>query len=216
MRNELALSKLLLASLLALWGSLTPSDVSADDRKSIYFIEENWELTLGDPEPDINSPQVSFFVFPNRDDESRYFELQLNYAADATYSSGGFRVTAAVNDKAVDHERGGNFQNWSASNDCIRWTTVMAVKNSRYLFAIKNGESADWGAFGGPDYLVEMPHESGDGLMKYHPDTSLANVDIGFGANRVRSIRLKSIRVVFEDGSDQVITINLTPTSINS
>lgn len=215
MTHKFAAARLLIASLLCLWSSFTPSILSADDRKAIYYVEENWELTLGDPDPEINSPQVSFFVFPNRDDESRYFELQLNYAADATYSSGGFRVTAAVNGKAIDHERGGHFQNWSASDDCIRWTTVMAVKDSRYLFAIKNGESSDWGTFGGPEFLVEMPHENGDGLMRYHPDTSLANVDIGFGANRVRSIYLKSIRVVFEDGSDQHVTVNLTPTSIN-
>ncbi|MCC9644247.1 hypothetical protein LOC71_18375 [Rhodopirellula sp. JC740] len=215
MANAFCLKKRFVIAVFAICLGTSNIVLHAEDSKNIYYIEENWELVLGEPDPKINSPQVSFFVYPDSGDESRYFELQLNYAADATYSSGGFRVTAASNDQIVDHERGGNFQNWTVANDRIQWTTVMAVQDSRYLFAIKNGQSSDWGSFGGPDYLVEMPHGSGKRLSNYHPDKSLANVDIGFGANRVDSILLKSVRVIYSDGSQEHVSVNASPTSIH-
>ncbi|TWU67613.1 hypothetical protein [Crateriforma conspicua] len=187
-----------------------PTDrcVGEESERSIFFIEEDWELVLNEPAPEINSPQVSFFVFPNSEDENSYFQLQMNYAAEESYSSGGFRVTAVRQSNPVDDERSDDRQLWTIHGDRIRWTTVMASMDNKYLFAIKNGQSEDWGEFGGPDYLVEMIHEGSLGLSRYTPVKSLENVDIGFGANRVGSITLKNVRVVYNDGHVRTVSVN--------
>lgn len=190
------------------------STASAEEKKSIYYVEECWELILNEPEPANNSPQVSFFVFPDEENEESYFELQMNYAADEHYSSGGFRVTAVQDGNPVHYQRGGTHQKWSVDQDRISWKTVLAHSKGKYYFAIKEGHSSDWGDFGGPAFLVEMTDSAGVELQRYHPKTSLANVDVGFGANRIASIKMTDVRVVFTDGSETTIPLQTTPTSV--
>ena len=201
---------------LALFACGAPQAWSAetdDDAKPIYYVEEHWEIVLGDPDPLTNSPQISFFLFPDSRDDSRYFELQMNYAADPggehdAYSSGGFRVTSVVDGIPHQHRRSENHQRWTSDQDRIRWTSVVAAYEGQYRFAIKNGSAGDWGEFGGPEYLVELPTTSDTALAFYHPGVSVSNVDIGFGKNRVHSVRLRGVTVVYRDGSRQNIVRN--------
>lgn len=194
---------------------------TADDPKPIYYVEEHWELVLGDPDPLTNSPQVSFFVFPDSRDDSRYFELQMNYAADPggeadAYSGGGFRVTSVVDGIPHQHRRSESHQRWTSDQDRIRWTSVVAAYDDQWRFAIKNGSGDDWGNFGGPEYLVELPAASDSGLAFYHPKVSVSNVDIGFGKNRVQSIRLRGVTVVYRDGTRQNIVRNDVVHGVNA
>lgn len=189
---------------------LAPATSAKAESQDIYFVEEDWEVTIVEPATAINSPQISFFTFPVSSDESSYFQLQMNYAAEEWYSSGGFRVTAVSGEVPVDEERSENRKIWATSHDTIKWTTLMAFQDGRYYYAIKDGQSDDWGSFGGPDYLVEMPAAEGQSLIAYHPSISLDNVDVGFGANRVASIRLKKVRVYYHDGHVETVWVNGT------
>ncbi len=132
----------------------------------------------------------------------------MNYAADQSYSAGGFHVAAIAQETQVDEARSGTRNGLSSSHDTIRWTNVMAVINQELLFAIKNGYCSDWGAFGGPEYLVKMSAGSITDLNSYHPRSSLSDVDIGYGANRVAEIELKSVRVFYVDGNVIEVPVN--------
>ncbi len=184
------------------------SAVAAEPR--IYLIEEDWELIVNEPDPICNSPQITFFTSPTPS-ESDYFQLQMNYAADDDYSSGGFHVAAVRNDNIIDEARSVTRRTLSTDGDLIRWTNVMAVFDNKIFFAVDNGDGLEWGSFGGPDYLVEMPAEGLHSLSGYTPQKSLDQVDIGFGANRVESLILKRVRLVYTDGHIETVPVNLSP-----
>lgn len=173
-----------------------------------YWVEEDWEMVIHEPDVKTNSPQVSFFLYPGGTDE-RYFQLQMNFAAEEGFSSGGFRVGAFVDEIPVDEERSRVRGVLAWDGDKVEWTSAMAVFDGKLMYALKDGHGLQWGSFGGPEFLVSMPNEHINDLSNYDPQQSLDNVDIGFGSNRVHSIRLKRVRVVYTDGHTQTIDVNL-------
>ncbi len=199
-RLSLAFSGLIMSALLS-------ASALAHER-TLFLVEEDWEMTVNDPEPNNNSPQVAFFMYPDADHADCYFQLQMNYAAEDQYSSGGFRVGAFCNEAPVDEERSVVRESLAWSNDKLTWTNAMAVFNGKLMFALKDGRGVQWGTFGGPAYLVEMDDQELHSLEHYSPENSIAAVDIGFGANRVSSIRLKRVRLRYTDGSTQTLQIN--------
>jgi hypothetical protein len=209
-----AVGTLFPAALLALLAmALAPAATAngAEPYGEPWKIEEDWELVVNDPDPITNSPQITFFTCPDATNETCYFQLQMNYAADAGYSSGGFHVAAALDEELVDQARSQTRRTITVDGDRIRWTSVMAVINGEFLYAVKDGHGDDWGAFGGPDYLVRMTSSGEDDLGDYTPAKSLELVDVCFGGNRVASIVLKRVRVYFPDGDWVTIDVNASP-----
>lgn len=164
-------------------------------------IEEDWELKLQQPDALSNSPQLTIYLTPDASQPSVYFQLQLNHAADADFSGGGFRVSAITNDSAVEEARSGTRALLTHDGDLISWTSVMTTRNDQIFFAIKDGMSESWGDFGGPEYLLQIPAGEISDLSGYTPRQSIDDVDIGFGKNRIKSLTLQRIRAYREDGS---------------
>ncbi|KAA5540021.1 hypothetical protein FYK55_22140 [Roseiconus nitratireducens] len=184
------------------------SSATAQETSPVFMVEENWEMVINEPDVAINSPQVAFFLYPDADCSTCYFQLQMNYAAEAGYSSGGFRVGAFVDEQPVDDERSQIQQCLAWDGDTIRWTSAVAVFDGKVMMAVKDGFGWQWGAFGGPEYLVEMSGQDIHDLNHYTPETSAASVDIGFGKNRVASIHLKSVRITLADGTVRTINVD--------
>jgi hypothetical protein len=134
----------------------------------------------------------------------------MNYAADEGFSGGGFHVAAVNSGRMLDEERSETKRALSIPHDRVRWTNLMAVIDGQLYFAVKDGHCEDWGDFGGPEYLVEMPTELTD-LSNYSPQQSLATVDIGFGGNRVNSVTLRSVTLHYSNGSKSKILVSQQP-----
>lgn len=187
---------------------LSPGIALADDGVKLYVVEEDWELVVSQPHPGINAPQVAFFTYPDAEDPGCYFQLQMNYAADEYFSGGGFHVAAARDEQLLDEARSETGNVLSLDNDTIRWTSVMAAFDGELLFAVKDGYGEDWGAFGGPEYLVRMPANGVDDLIGYSPTKSAKMIDVQFGKNRVASIILKEVRLFFTDGTVTTVPVH--------
>lgn len=177
-------------------------------QKRLYSIEEDWEMAINDPDIATHSPQVTFFVCPNAQDESTYFQLQMNYHAHTEFSGGGFHVGAFSNDTQVDENRSQTKIPLRADNDRLRWTSVMATINGKYLFAVSKGQGDDWGDFGGPEYLVSMPADDSNNLDKYNHETSMTMTDVGFGGNRVSRVKLIRVRYYYADGTRKTVQVH--------
>ncbi|TWU55774.1 hypothetical protein [Rubripirellula reticaptiva] len=204
------LRSVFIGGMFAAFAAWTSSACTADE-SVIYKIEEDWEMVINEPDPANCSPQVTFFTSPSADAEDIYFQLQMNYSADAQFSSGGFHVAAFQGGHMHDEARSGTEKVLASSGDIIRWTSVMAVVDEKLLFAVKDGYSDEWGAFGGPDYLVRIPTSSIQNLATYHPRKSLETVDVGFGANRIDSLTLRRVRVFYVDGRTVNVSIDSQP-----
>ena len=190
------------------FGFLEWNSATAADGLPIYKIEEDWSLVVLEPDPAIHCPQVTLFTFPLGDSQSKYFQLQLNHAADEWFSGGGFQVAAVAQEEVVDRARSEVRTPLATNGDTIQWTVVMACINNEFLYAVKNGTSASWGSFGGPDYLVRMPSGDTTSLSGYSYHNSLNGLDVGFGANRVESLKLVRVRLYDTGGGIHTIDVN--------
>lgn len=182
-----------------------------DDGPNLVRIEEDWEFVVREPQSAINSPQITFFTCPDGADPECHFQLQMNYAARASYSSGGFRVSAVRAETMLDEARSDSRIVLSLDNDKVSWTSVMGIAEGEFLFAVKDGYGEAWGSFGGPEYLVRMPANGAVDMSGYTPTKSLQMVDVGFGRNRVESIVLKRVRYYFSDGHVATVAIDASP-----
>ncbi len=178
---------------------------------AVWKVEEDWQLKTFQPDPSIFSPQVTFFSTPDAAENDSYFQLQMNYEADESFSAGGFHVAAVREGEIVDEERSAQQITLSNPEDEIEWTNVMAVVEGKLLFAVKDGHGQEWGQFGGPEYLVRIEQSSVVNLQNYRFEQSLENVDVGFGKNRVASICLKQVRLFRLDETVETIEVNRSP-----
>lgn len=185
--------------------AITTTHLNAAD---IIKIEEDWELVLTEPDTNKYSPQINLFLAPFGNDLQRYFQLQFNHAAQDDFSGGGFRVAAMIGETNYDQARGNALGALSYNQDIVRWTSVIAIQNGEYLFAVKNGSCQSWGTFGGPEYLVRMPSGENASLEAYAPQNSVDLIDIGFGKNRVTSLKLLRVRQYDTDGQVNTIDVN--------
>jgi hypothetical protein len=183
----------------------------AADDPTIYKIEEDWEMVIHEPDRVNVSPQVTFSVSPGANEHNCYFQLQMNYFADEFFSAGGFHVAAFHDEAIADEARSATQIVLATHHDHIRWTSVMAVVDGKAMFAVRDGYGADWGAFGGPDYLVKLPTCPVSDLSAYDPQESLDNVDISFGANRVDRVTLIQVRLFYTDGNTVTLPLNANP-----
>ncbi len=177
----------------------------------IYMVEEDWELTVTEPKPMIHSPQLTFYLTPDRAQPGTYFQLQINHAAREGFTGGGFMVTAIRDDTAHDEARSDFRDPLFAEGEQVRWTSVIAVIDGRLLFAIKDGVGTHWGSFGGPEYILRMPAGPIQSLQNYSPKHSVESTDIGFGANRVKSLKLTKARAYYSNGNVVEVLVNASP-----
>src|SRR4051794_19394075 len=118
---------IVLASLLLGFAGLTgftQSTGPAPDR-----IEEDWQLVIGDPDPDANGPQVSTAMQPGGDDSSPLVLFNLNYRDVSTYTPGGLQVKV-VNDDHIITSTQDQSAVFQTSNETITWTQRMSVSGS--------------------------------------------------------------------------------------
>jgi hypothetical protein len=191
--------------------SVLSAPYCAADEPTIYKIEEDWEMVIHEPDRINVSPQITFSMSPGTNEHNCYFQLQMNYFADEQFSAGGFHVAAFHDDEIADEARSKTQIVLATHHDHIRWTSVMAVVDGKAMFAVRDGHGDEWGDFGGPDYLVKLPTCPVDDLSGYHPQTSLDNVDISFGANRVDSVTLIQVKLFYTDGNTVTLPMNASP-----
>jgi hypothetical protein len=193
---------------LACAASVTNGAVGDESESGIYRIEEDWEMKLKEPSALQNSPQVTFFMKPDPQNDAAYFQLQMNHAIGSEYSSGGFHVAAVLNEAYYDEARSGTRQGLSVDTDTITWTNMIAIVDQKLFFAVKNGYCSDWGAFGGPEYLVQMPAGDVSSLNAYQAEKSIADLDVGYGGNRVLTLELKTVRAYYRNGEVETTEVN--------
>lgn len=164
----------------------------------IVRIEEDWELVVADPDPASFAPQVTSTISPVGDLSGYYGVFDLNLRNLPVVEAGGMQLQVWNNESPVITKKSNVGTLLNSNGETITWTQSMWVSDGQLHFAVLNGESETWGAFGsGGSLTVDVAHELTN-LQLYNPDVSVANSGIGFAANRVTSLTLKAVRAYSE------------------
>lgn len=168
------------------------------DDNQVLRIEEDWELRLNDPGPELDAPQFHTIMSPTGNLNSYYFQVCWNYRDNPDFMSGGLQLHAWNGDSEVG-SRADRDDQLSTTAETVNWTQQLKISGSSMTFMILNGRSTTWGSFGGSDSKLTGPSNVSS-LNSYSPDISARQSWISFGANRVNQLRIKQIRYYNQDG----------------
>ena len=184
---------------------------TAADGQTIVRVEEDWELVVGEPDTDTQSPQVTTVISPVPSVDSIYAAFNLNHKTVPEYERGGMQLQLWNADAAVESAQLGGDTLLNAPAEVVRWTQQMHLDQGQLEFEVVNGTSTTWGSFGDNHKLRGTITTSLTDLNGYNPATSVENSGVGYAGNRVTSLVLKRVRtysaqgLIAEDDSPKVV-----------
>jgi hypothetical protein len=193
----------LLTALVGLaWFFLPGHGRSAPDiLPTVVRVEEDWELVISQPNPQVASPQVATQM--KRDPNSlRFYNLHLNACDLPSLSLGGMQLQVWRDTTNLANKTGANNAILSTPNEVITWTQYLKQDGGQLKFGISAAASDTWGDFSGLEVTAPTLNIS---LDSYSADYSVKNSGVTFGANRVTFFKLVQVRKYYSDGSPPTI-----------
>ncbi len=170
----------------------------ADEGAYIMRIEQDWQLVLNEPGAEVNAPQFHTVISPNGGLNNGYAQVSWNYRELPDFTSGGLQVQMWSGDGDPQLTSVGEGV-LSTNAETITWTQRLTTDGTQLTFAIINGHSTSWGAFGGDAMTASLPL-SHPNLNQYSTSVTQTNSWITFGANRVNSLVITQVRYYNTDG----------------
>ncbi len=164
----------------------------ADD---IVKVEEDWQLVMDEPDLMTVSPQVTCTISPAGNLDSLYAVFDMNLRNFPSYEAGGVQLQMWNGESPVAAVRSNTGVVLQTTGETITWTQQMTLSDGQMSFAVVNGNSDTWGNFGDESSIALVGSTTLENLNAYHPDLSVADSGVGYGANRVVSLTLVEIRV---------------------
>ena len=196
----------------ALCITLGRATVQADQPSNdVVRVEEDWELVIGDTDPDSCAPQVTSVMSPVADVNVAYAAFDINHHSQPSFRPGGLQLQVWNNNEPLLSDNDPEVDTLRHAGETIRWTQQMSLDNGVLTFAIVGGTSDTWGAFGGGERLRASVGTSLANFNGYNSSVSVANSGVGFAGNRVQSLVLKRVRkysaagLISEDSSSKTV-----------
>jgi hypothetical protein len=170
----------------------------------LYRVEEDWSLSVNQPDSGLAAPQVSTQMARSLT-TSRFCNLHLNSTDLPTFAIGGLQLQSwqGSNNLAVYTATSGAIM--ATPSELVTWTQYLRVANNSVYFGIgtlqpgvAGSSSKTWGDFSGIE--IQVPGARAD-LSNYNRSYSENNSGVTFGANRVDTFTLVGIRYYYTDGS---------------
>jgi hypothetical protein len=187
---------------------LLPMALKAQSGSTVMKVEEDWELVLVEPSPEVAAPQVTCSISPLGNVDGVYAALELNHGTLPSYTAGGLQLQA-WNGESWLTVRDYDNTTLHHSGEVVTWTSRMVLSGGLLTFRVANGSSTSWGAFGSGGNIKLSLVSTLSNLNAYSPDLSAAHSGIGFGSQRVQSLKLKQVR--YYDGSGNLLSTDTTP-----
>jgi len=192
----------------------SPIGLGQTPSNSIDQVEEDWVLVIGSPNTDEVGPQITTCMSPVSDGSTPFFALDMNYRDYPSYRSGGIvvEVNSNADGSVLDYSSYGD-ELLETANETITWTQRMRLSGGQATYAIANGQSKTWGAFGKDNGLNPISFTAPvTSLASYSPARSVAKSGAGWQSNRVSSMTLVQVRY-YSDG--QLISTDTTARSVD-
>ena len=171
-----------------------PAAQAIDLPLGVMKVEEDWELVVIEPSSESVGPQVSCVISPVNHIDGSYANLELNYGSLPDFTEGGLQLQAWSDEEwlSVRDHAGTTLQN---EGETVTWTTRMWLQGSKVHFKVADGNGTSWGNFGDSvDNIKLSLNSSLLSLNGYRTAVSVAHSGVGFGGQRVQSLKIVRVR----------------------
>jgi len=192
-----------------------PTAIGGPDDLTVVRVEEDWVLTVNEPDNERAAPQVATQMAP-APDSPYYCIFQINHRELSQFVTGGLQVQIWYGDSNKGYKSYGSAA-LATTNETVTWTQRLE-KNAdgyRLKFSIVAGSSFTWGNLADAGLSVKCnaidvsPQDIS--LDNYDPGYSVSNSGITFGANRVYLLQLVQVRKYRKNGS---VEVDVTPRTV--
>jgi hypothetical protein len=207
-RHSGSLSRI--SALAGLVAALAASGLSAQSgTPDVYYVEEDWQVIVGDPSYNDNGPQITCTISP-ADMNTAYCAFDLNYRTQPDYQAGGMQLHTWDPTDPIEIASSPHHGIMQTSGEVVTWTTCMRWNNGNLEFSVANGQSQTWGKFdnGVANLWLSLPTALTN-LNSYSPNVSLDNSGVSFASNLVVSQTLMAVR--WYDANGNLIAEVTTP-----
>ena len=167
----------------------------------IIRVEQDWRLIIGDPEPDVDAPQIITIFGPRNPLTGLHAVYEINHSTMPDYSEGGMQLQAWSGNTLVGYKSQFAPAELSVPDEVITYTTATEILNTgRVLMEVIKGTSATWGTFDGDRALRLRVDSEILHLNDWDPQASIRNSRIGYGANRIVMFKRTEIRYYDQSG----------------
>jgi len=195
-----------LVAAVAVFGAAVPTAQSyLDVPEPVIWVEEDWVLTLNEPDNGFDSPQFHTIMSPGHDLEGNYAQTLWNYREAPDYVGGGIQLQS-YDDESLLRVRSVEQRSLSSTAETITWTQGLWTDGLTLSFYITNGLSSSWGAFGRDMRIDENAALSN--LNGYSAEVSAANCCVTYGMNRVEMLMITEVRRYSALG---LVSVDTTP-----
>ncbi len=170
--------------------------------QDIVHVEEDWELVLGGPDAATCGPQVALTMSPLSDISDTFFTMEINHRSAPYWTPGGITIHQWQGEQRIQSLDRADRSIMQTDSETVTWTQVLDVNGSNLTFQVKNGSSTTWGVFGVTGHLKLQTNWPSGNLNSYTPDVSVSQSGVAFAGNRVKTLRIKSLRITLSDGSE--------------
>jgi hypothetical protein len=178
--------------------------------QNIVHVEEDWELVLGQPDPNTVGPQVATTMSPLGDINSTFFTFEINHRSAPYWTPGGLTIHQWSGDWRVQSYDRTDRTVMDTSNETVTWTQVLDSQNGWLSFQVKNGTSSTWGPFGYSNVFKLWTSWGANNINSYTPNVSISQSGVAYAGNRVQSLKIKAVRVKLSDGTSYTDTTERT------
>jgi hypothetical protein len=192
------------AGLLAGLGAALPAPVSVPAGLHVVRVEEDWSLSVNNPDSGLAAPQVSTQM-ARAPWAPRFCNLHLNSTDLPTFAIGGLQLQSWLGAQNLNAYTSPNGAIMATPKELVTWTQYMRVDSTQLYFGVgtvqpgvAGSASQTWGDFSGME--ISVPGST-PCLDYYDRSYSENNSGVTFGANRVDSFTLVQVRTYYSDGS---------------
>jgi hypothetical protein len=167
--------------------------VAAQGITPVMMVEEDWELVINEPDADNAAPQITCVMSPVNNADGVHSLLEMNHASLPEWEAGGMQLQVWSGDEWLTLRDHADFT-LHHSSETVTWTRRMSLGVGKLHFSVVNGHSDSWGDFGGTGTIKLTIDSLLLDLNGYDPDISKVQSGVGFGAQRVNSLKIKRVR----------------------
>ena len=189
---------LLALGLAFLAGAALPEEAFAQPT----YIEEDWEVVIGTPDPAAHAPQIIVAMSSTDRLEDVHAIFEINHATLPNYQAGGMGLqiwSSGTNLAQMTHPRKGVL---STQDEVIKFTMSQKISNGVIKFEVKNGSSTTWGTgtWGIGGFYLQVSSAQ-DALPYYSPEASVKFSKVAFAKHRVKKFAMKESRTYGPNGT---------------
>jgi hypothetical protein len=181
----------------------------AQQEATVTRIEEDWELLVNTSDPETSAPQITTIMTPSSATSDQYFVFNLNHSTSPDYEKGGMQLHSWLPGDLHTFNESTTHVPLAANNELVKWTQRMVLQNGTVTMSVHNGTGATWGNFGDNQALSLSFDTNLENLNDYLGTDSVNFSSVGFAANRVSRLTLKSVRWYSGDSLVKEMTVSV-------